>query len=262
MTVKLIACDLDGTLLRNDKCLSEYTVQVWNRCRERGIKLAIATNRSADAAQRAADLLQPDASILDGGALVKAGEDILYESRIPTALSKSLLLLCHEHPKVRTITVRTDGDSFVSYQQPPEHPDYANGTYYPFNVPLDRSPYKISLEITDAGSAAAIAEQFSQLDFSGFTGEIWYRVAMRGVDKAVGLEKLSGYYGVPLSHVAAFGDDDIDAGMLRLCGMGVAMANASEKTAACAAFHCRSNEEDGVAHWLEEYVLGTTVSVS
>jgi len=53
----------------------------------------------------------------------------------------------------------------------------------------------------------------------------------------------------------AFGDDWNDIELLRNCGTGIAVANALNEAKAVADYVCASNDEDGVAKWLEEYVL-------
>lgn len=51
MHIKLIAIDLDGTLIRNNKTISDYTTTVLQRCRQKGILIAVATARSEAAAK-------------------------------------------------------------------------------------------------------------------------------------------------------------------------------------------------------------------
>ena len=63
------------------------------------------------------------------------------------------------------------------------------------------------------------------------------------------------YFGLSLDEVAAFGDDYNDIEMLRDCGIGIAVANAIDEVKAAADYVCDSNDNDGVAKWLEENVL-------
>jgi len=61
--------------------------------------------------------------------------------------------------------------------------------------------------------------------------------------------------GMTLAEIAAFGDDTPDIGMLRLCGLGVAMGNAIPAVKAAADVVIGTNDEDGIAEWLEETLL-------
>lgn len=55
--------------------------------------------------------------------------------------------------------------------------------------------------------------------------------------------------------IAAFGDDMNDLEMVRNCGIGVAVRNAVEEVKRSADYICGSNDDDGVAKWIEEFIL-------
>ena len=65
--IKMIALDLDGTLLNDDSKVSSYTMSILEKCKETGIKIAIATGRSREAAEEIIDLIKPDFSLLNYG---------------------------------------------------------------------------------------------------------------------------------------------------------------------------------------------------
>lgn len=76
--LKMIITDLDQTLLRSDKTVSDYTVKVLNDCKQKGIVVAFATARSESACKRFIDLINPNAVISDGGAVVRLGHAVAY----------------------------------------------------------------------------------------------------------------------------------------------------------------------------------------
>jgi phosphoserine phosphatase len=77
--IKMIVMDLDGTLLNDDKDVSSYTVSILKKCKETGIKVVIATGRSRLQAEKIIDLIKPDFSILNYGALIlNENKDIIY----------------------------------------------------------------------------------------------------------------------------------------------------------------------------------------
>ncbi|MDR1399114.1 MAG: HAD-IIB family hydrolase [Treponema sp.] len=77
--VEMIVMDLDGTLLDDNKNVSEYTLNVLKRAKNKGIKIVIATARSENSGKRIIDLVEPDSMILNGGSLVKNKDGtILY----------------------------------------------------------------------------------------------------------------------------------------------------------------------------------------
>ena len=82
MNTKLIITDLDRTLLRSDKTISEYTAEVLRRCREKGIMLAYATLRPAHAINNVKAMAAPDFVIADGGAEIWQGEQLVFRNPI------------------------------------------------------------------------------------------------------------------------------------------------------------------------------------
>ena len=77
-----------------------------------------------------------------------------------------------------------------------------------------------------------------------------------GVDKAASLHWLLDHLGLSERHLMAFGDGFNDIPMLRAAGLGVAMANAQPPVKAAAKALTDSNDEDGVAHALDKWLLG------
>jgi len=63
------------------------------------------------------------------------------------------------------------------------------------------------------------------------------------------------FWDIASSEILAFGDDLNDIDMLSYAGIGVAMGNALDEVKAAANYICLSNDEDGVAHWIEEFIL-------
>ncbi|MBQ7167092.1 MAG: HAD hydrolase family protein [Treponema sp.] len=74
----------------------------------------------------------------------------------------------------------------------------------------------------------------------------------KGATKEKAIEALCTCLNIPPEKIAAFGDDFNDIGMLKLCGRGIAMQNAIAEVKQAASEICASNENDGVARWIEE----------
>jgi len=80
--IKLLVFDLDGTLLKTDKTVSEFTLNTLGRCRQSGIKLAYATGRGeSDVPDLTAELF--DASIVMSGAIASIGDSLCTAARFP-----------------------------------------------------------------------------------------------------------------------------------------------------------------------------------
>ena len=258
MNIKMIVTDLDRTLLRSDKTISEYTKNILFDCKQKGVMVVFATARSENSCKRFTDMISPDAIISNGGALVRIGEKTVYRSAMSAEITHRLLLSCSKQPNVGYITVDTDRGYFVNKPVDTDDPGWIE--YLPaYHVDLSRNlecdSYKITVEISDNVIAYEIATNFPTIDVIPFSGEGWFRFADKAADKCHGVKALAGHAGIDLSHIVAFGDDYNDIEMLRRCGYGVSVANAIDEAKTAAVYICETNDNDGVAKWLEENVL-------
>ena len=88
-----------------------------------------------------------------------------------------------------------------------------------------------------------------------YRGERWYSFLPTGSGKTAAIRALSDLSGIGIEDIVAFGDDSNDVEMLKLCGIGVAVANAVPEALESADEVTLSNDEDGVAKWLMEKCL-------
>ncbi|GHU60372.1 Cof-type HAD-IIB family hydrolase [Spirochaetia bacterium] len=253
---KMIVMDLDGTLLTDDKNISDYTRSILEKCKKNGIKIVIATARSEKSAKRCIELIKPDIMILNGGALVinNNGENI-YKKLLSIKTSNGIINECIHNKNVGDLTVETDRDYYVSYKNPAYHPDYMHGKYYDFSKPLSQETYKITVEIFDKETALNIENKFKECKLISFSGENWHRFAHKEGEKMTAIEAISKNKNIPISDIIAFGDDYNDIEMIKKCGTGVAMENGINETKEIAKYICGNNNEDGVGKWIEKNIL-------
>ena len=103
-----------------------------------------------------------------------------------------------------------------------------------------------------------IAEQIANRNhcrLQSFRGENWYAFMPVGAGKVQAIRELAKILDISLDDIVAFGDDISDMEMLKMCGIGVAVANAVPDIKAIADSVTLSNDEDGVAEWLAKNVL-------
>src|SRR5699024_6500775 len=79
-------------------------------------------------------------------------------------------------------------------------------------------------------------------------------VVRKGIHKAVGLQKIADYFGIPRDRIIAFGDEDNDLEMIDYAGVGVAMDNAIDDLKGIAKHITDSNEDSGVGNFLAKYL--------
>lgn len=251
--VRLIITDLDQTFLKTDKSISQYSLNVIEECKRQGVVIAIATARSEKEAERYIDLIKPDIVISNGGALVKYKEDIVFESMLSASISDELIRDCILNPNVGEITVATESAYYWNRHDLSEFGnDYSHAIYNDFTKPLNCPTYKITVEIFEENAADELAAKYPQCDFIHFSGEEWYRFAHKNATKGYAISKLLQYLHIGFDEVAAFGDDYNDVDMFKNCGYGVAVSNAIDEVLQIATHVTSSNDEDGVAKFIEE----------
>jgi Cof subfamily protein (haloacid dehalogenase superfamily) len=253
---KMIIMDLDGTLLTDDKNISNYTLSILRKCKNIGIKVAIATARSEKSAKRCIDLVKPDIMILNGGALViNNKKKIIYERLLSVETTGRIINECLNNKNIGDITVETERDYYVSYKEPAYHSDYMYGKYYDFSKPMLEKAYKITVEIFDKDTALSIEKRFDECKLTIFSGEKWYRFAHKEAEKMEGIKEISKMESIKISDIIAFGDDYNDIEMIKLCGIGIAMENGVQEIKEAAKYVCGRNNEDGIGKWIEKNIL-------
>lgn len=255
--MSIIVTDLDGTLLRTDKTISPYTVEVLEKCRKNGIKVVFATARSAQAAARITALFKPDAFIGYGGALItdKQGK-VISRACISAAVSRRLIKEFLSTSQIYSIyainesTALTNNLDFIDSVG-----DYSHYKLCSFKEEMNMEFLKLSVDSTDKAVVEEIGTKYPMCDLLHYSGENLSRFASREAVKWNGIKKLAAYFSVRADDFIAFGDDTNDLEMLENCGMGIAVDNATAQVKAAAKNKCESNDNDGVAKWIEKELL-------
>ncbi len=252
--IKLIIADLDNTLLRSDKSISDYTINVFEKCREQGHLIAFATARAENAMARFIESIKPDIIISNGGATINVRGEIIYRNLIKDKEVATIVEMCHQFTSNKgLITAECDEGYYCNFV--PNDPDrraaFTYSDFKNFNTPA----YKITSELENDAWGEEIIRACPDCTLISFTGEKWRRFAAQGSDKGTALQILVNHLGIDLSDIIAFGDDINDLGMLKLAGTAVAVSNAIDEVKAVADHITDSNDQDGVANYLEKTML-------
>lgn len=270
----LIVADLDGTLLHDaptfeERFISQRTVDTIGRMHEAGYRFAIATARPVSTGYTYAERLPVDAYVYLNGALIDfepgaSDYDLLTSGATPTdghllrigfpssRACEVCRFLLDELPGLKVGIVMDD----VRY------------TNFDVSVYWKTQTWRMT-DFTDVPEGVAdkiivfpSPEQWGTLgrlvpqDFevSISEGSMWMLMNPLA-NKRQALRTLCERMDVPLSSTVSFGDDLIDIDMLEASGKGVAVANANPKVLDIADEICPSNDEDGVAQWIERHIL-------
>ena len=253
MNIKMIVTDLDYTLLRRDRTVSEYTIDVFRRVQKRGVLIAFATARDFRFVTEHISLLidiVPDIVIADNGALARYNGNDLYKRLIPVDTANTLL------SRFETINcASTESAYFLTGDYAHEHwsigkkatviTDFSDGikedTLY-----VDGIVNKLPIDIIDG---------FPELRAVTYSGINVVTIVHREATKLNALIAVERALHISTDEIVAFGDDYSDMEMLLGCGVGVAVSNAIEEVKAAVNYICGDCDEDGVAKWLEERIL-------
>lgn len=266
----LIALDLDGTLLTDDKKISINTRQIIQELQNEGHVFMIATGRSNHASLEYYHLLELMSPIINfNGALTYHPHEKdwgLYHTPLPMTMTREIIEICQELG-VANIIAETGNvvyidqhnqemiDIFQSVQQ--YVPEFSVRTGH-VKKNLQTSP--TSLLIQPKGEQyleikEMLAENYKQkVEFRGWGGP-WniFEVTLSGIHKGYALEKVATALDIPQSQVIAFGDQTNDIEMIEYAGVGVAMGNAIDPLKNVADEVTQSNEDDGIKAFLENY---------
>ncbi|TJY41369.1 HAD family phosphatase [Cohnella pontilimi] len=261
MTFRLIALDVDGTLLDDDHQLTPRVREAVRAAASNGAEIVLCTGRGSTSALPVLEELGlPGTMITHNGASIvdSATRTVLYETEIahePAARYVDYLQARNIH-----FDINTAFDLYVH-----ELDEFTTEMYRKwFARPILRRPEEGLPEKTVKLSMYAPKEVLDQveLDWAEWVDGLHYvRSGVNFIDvqhpqstKGKALEKLTGLRGIPREQVLAIGNYYNDIGMLVFAGHGVAMENSPAEVKAEADEVTLSNNEDGVAVVLERLV--------
>ncbi|WP_159619051.1 HAD family hydrolase [Ruania rhizosphaerae] len=265
MPLRLIATDLDGTLLTPDLSVSRRTRRALDAVRAAGIDVVPVTARQPIGLREIAE----DAGFT-GWALCGNGArayhldrgETLFEAYLTVAAQTELArALLDVVPDAVFVSVRQGGEQFVAQEGYADLAEFADHKRDPATmgaVSLAEVLAEPSLKLVVRRPGLDNDELVATIRGLGVTGfEVTHsgapfvEVLAEGVTKAWGLARLCTHLGLAPADVLAFGDAPNDAEMLAWAGRGIAVANAAPVTREAADEITGANDEDGVAAVLE-----------
>ncbi len=270
--VRMIAFDLDGTLLTTDKRLTGETRRTLEQAAKRGILLVPATGRPLTG-MPAEVLGIPGVryAVTANGARVVSAEDgkILREKLISVEKARKVLDIYGEYDTLREIYY--DGQGYMEARQMEQLDHYVpdpNMAKYMRNtrkcVPdlmekfrqENRAMDKVQAVFACAGEKEQAFRRIREMKGVEATGALSYNIEVTagGINKGEALLWLAGELGIDREEILAFGDGANDADMIRAAGIGAAMEVSVPEVRAAADILAGSNDEDGVARAIQRYI--------
>lgn len=254
MNIKMILTDLDHTLLRSDGSISDYTKKILKKCQDCGILIVIATARNWIGAERYIDEIQPDYEITTDGTLIhQRGKQIYSCSMDINDANQIVQDLLKQNPNTE-MTVAVGRLVYWNSYHISESEKLHKAVFNDYKEPLSGQINKILAELFDSNKAEEIAKN-NHCRLQSYRGENWYAFLPEKSGKIQAIHELKNLLHISLNEIVSFGDDINDMEMLQICGTGVAVSNAVADVKAVADCVTLSNDEDGVADWIEKNIV-------
>ncbi len=248
--VKAIVVDLDRTLLHTDKTLSAYTVKVLRECKNHGIRIMVATARPLRTAEQYCDMIGVDAMVVSNGARIICGSQ-RTEYGICQTSAERLLNALNRHPALR-ITLET-GDCAYSNLPIADYETILSDDLV--GIVNEEGALKILVHL-DSDETLALVQQ-------ELTADLYYTIAhgylMQIMNTAAtkwnGIKAMLDICNCSPNETIYFGDDHDDIEPIKMCGLGISVANGIDAVKAVADYIVESNDADGVAKFIEQTLL-------
>ena len=268
---KLVAIDLDGTLVTDEKELTKKTVEVIKEASKKGVKIMISSGRSFYRLERfidALDLRKENQCTIcfNGGMIVEnKTKEMLYSKSLDAeeveeliqlgkALRLPIMIYTRDTHYVETIpeVVRKNTKNLkgmnlkvVNFNQI----NFKKPENYIYKVCFIDKPEKI------IEKRKQISEEIlKKYEITSSVPE-YLEIVKKGIKKSEAIKVVMEKYDIKQDEVMAIGDGENDVEMLDFAGLGIAMENASDFVKGFANDVTTSNNHDGVANAIEKYIL-------
>ena len=270
---KLVAIDLDGTLLDINKEISDRNKKAIGLAMQKGVKIVVCSGKVFTGARLYAKQIgSVDPIIACNGAIITESHNgnILYSDYMKLEVCLKINEICQKHRVYYHVYA---GDTMLT-----EKLGFTSKKYFERNKTLPPED-RVDIEVVKNMEAKLKSipgrvlkfvivsddlqllrrvrqdmEQLSEVDVMSSNYDN-FEVMNKGVSKGAALEKLSGIYGILPEQMIAIGDNENDVSMFDYAGLSIAMENGEAIAKAAAKYITAPNDADGVAQAIEKFVL-------
>ena len=263
--MKLLAIDLDDTLLRDDNTVSDYTKAVLKKAQHKGIEVLIATGRMYQTAYPVAHRLglgDVPMVLYSGGVIQRVeSKELIWERAIPPEVARKVLAITKEH----NIYIQSYIDDELLVHSETEFSrlyEEITGAKAVYVGDAIYAPQKGTNKLLVVEEPERMTEVIAILSKEvGHMVDLvrskvnFLEIVAPHVSKGEALAFMGERLGIGLEDMVSFGNSENDISMLQATGHSVAVGNAEDHVKTIAKEVCDTNENDGVAKWIEANVL-------
>lgn len=262
MRYKLLAVDVDGTLLNSRREITMPTKQRIQKAINKGIVFTICSGRPVQGVKIITDLLEVDIPVITyNGAMVIADgkviysctmreEDVLQIERLGKEWGTTIVIWAGNQLYVNELNKRTEKYAQLSGVKPQVYSDIKEL----ISIGVSKVLWNDEIERINVFERRLNGLLSPSVNFHT-SQPIYLEFVDQKVSKAIALEKTGEFYSIRREEMIAIGDGFNDLPMIEYAGLGVAMGNAPEEVKDAADYITRSNDEDGVAKVIDLFVL-------
>ncbi len=264
MSYKLVAADMDGTLLDSNGNITVKTIAAIKRAAERNVIFTVSTGRPIQGVEKYNHALSLDVPFITyNGAMIVMGrsKEIIYQQNVESEDARRVLRIARELGT--TFIVWSNNQLYANVLNEQVHNYKKLSAVEPIEIEDDEMLIKQGItKILWINSAETLIHYQDFLkdklpdSISYYTSKpIYLEFVDSRVSKATAMKRLGEYFGISREEMIAVGDGYNDLSMIEYAGLGVAMENAPDEIKAKADFVTLSNDNDGIAYLLEKFVL-------
>ncbi len=249
--IKTIVVDLDKTLLCTDKTISPYTSQILKQCRSNSIKIMIATARPLRDTIKYYESLPFDAMIVSNGARIVC-ENKRMDYGISQESAHKLLSALESQGDLR-ITLET-GDCAYSNRPISDYETTISDNL--IDIAKKEGALKILVHLDDDNTLEFVKKQLTEDLYYTIAHGYLIQIMNKTATKWNGIKEMLNTVDCLPEQTIYFGDDYDDIEPIKMCGIGVAVSNGIDDVKSAADYITESNDNDGVAKFIEEMLFG------
>ena len=259
--IKLVVTDIDGTIVKFNGELQPEIIAVFEKLKQKGVKVVIATGRMYNATSDIVGTLNLNTPVICyQGAMIRDDNNIYFEKSVAKDTALNIIDDIRSYGAHINLYLR---DRLIVEQDDKYIKEYAAPRSLKYEVVKDlkevaQDATKI-LAIDDDSQKVTIIRNETRKKYPFLNivkSTDWYcEFVNQEADKGLAIKYLADMWGISLDEVLAIGDQDNDIEMIKVAGIGIAMGNGSPNIKKVADYVCPTVENFGFARAMEQFVL-------